>query len=162
MKNLLFSFILIACLWVQLTFVDYFKIFGIKPDLILAGVIIANLILEFRWALLLSLCAGVLKDSFETGALGINTLTFVLWGILIRKSLSKVSLYNDALRSILALIIAVFHNIITGLLLIYAGKEVSLGHFLRITFLASLYTVLIFLLLFKFTTRIPALKPPDY
>lgn len=162
MSKLIFLFILIACAAFQLTFANYFRFFAITPDFILASAIIANLILEFRWALLLSLFAGILKDSFGASAFGINTVLFSFWSILIRKLSAKVSLYNDAWRSLLAFIIVLFHNVITGLLLIYTGENISLGHFLRITFVVSLYTTLIFVLLFKFITSIPALKPPDY
>lgn len=124
----------------QLRVFDYFRVFNLKPDLLLAGVVILNLFFDWRKVFILSLLAGVFKDVFSAGPPLLNSALFPLWSFLIMKLSRKASLDNTLIRVVLLLIIAFLHNIISGFTLIYLGSLIPLGNFLRILFLGSFYT----------------------
>jgi len=147
--NLIFLFGIVTLGLVQLVFLDYFKLFNVKPDLILIIISLCSLVLELRWALALSIFAGLFKDAFGVSVFGINTLLFPIWSFLIIKLAKKISIDNNYLRMGLIFIIATLHNTITGITVIYLGSFISLGIFLRIVFVGSLYTAVISPLVFK-------------
>jgi rod shape-determining protein MreD len=66
----------------QVTFLNYFRIFGVKPDLLLVAVVIAGLFLETRAAIIFGMFAGIFKDVFRVNAFGLNVILFSLWGFL--------------------------------------------------------------------------------
>ena len=154
-KFLFFLAILIACL-LQVTILNYFKIFNIAPDLLLIFVVIAGLTFELRWALIFGLFAGLLKDVFSTNAFGINSALFVLWGYLIVILNRQIAIENNALRAGLVFIVALLHDILAGLVYLYSGNLIPLGVFLRIVILQPIYTALFLPLVFK------SIKPVYY
>ncbi len=133
----------------QMTILDYFKVFGVKPDLLLISVVIAALVFEFKRAFILSVFAGILKDAFGANAFGINTLLFPLWSFLIIRLNKEITIDYNFIRIALVFIISLLHNTITGLILIYSGNLIPLGLFLRIVSLQSIYTALVLPLMFK-------------
>ena len=143
----------IVCLGIlQVTFLDYFSVFGVKPDLLLIAVVTVSLLAETRGALVLSIFAGALKDMLGVGGFGTNTFFFCLWSFLILQLSKKLTIETDAIRAIVVFVITLFQQIISGLLLIYSGSFVPLGIFLRITILETVYTTALFPLLFKIST----------
>ncbi|MFA5145528.1 MAG: rod shape-determining protein MreD [Candidatus Omnitrophota bacterium] len=150
MINCVFFLAIVILGILQMTVLDSFKVFGVKPDLLLAGVCFTSLALKFRWAFILSAFAGIFKDALGSSVPGINTLLFPLWSFLIVRLNREMSIEeHDLIRAALVFIIAVLHNTITGLILVYLGGVVPLGSFLRIVFIQSIYTALIVPLLFK-------------
>lgn len=149
-KSLFCLFIVILCL-LQISFAPRIKIFNVKPDFILAAVIITNIFFEFKWAFVLSVFLGVFKDVFGAGAFGINILLFWLWSYLVMWVKKEVTLDNNIARLILMFIVALMHNIITGMILIYLGKSVPLGVLLKIIILGSAYTTFAGFLILKLT-----------
>ncbi len=134
----------------QLTFLEYFKIFGIKPDLLLVTVVIAGLFFEMRSAIIFGIFAGIFKDIFSLNPFGLNLLLFSLWGFLVAKISRKISIEDNIAAAIVVFIIALLQNIITGLTLIYSGSFVPTGIFLRIVLLGSLYSALTLPVILKF------------
>lgn len=63
----------------------------------------------------------------------------------------EVTLDNNIARLILMFIVALMHNIITGMILIYLGKSVPLGVLLKIIILGSAYTTFAGFLILKLT-----------
>ncbi|MDP8265466.1 MAG: rod shape-determining protein MreD [Candidatus Aceula meridiana] len=61
----------------------YFFGFWFKPNLILLWIIFLNLFLGIRYGLVASFCAGLLQDSFSTGAFGAHILSFIVCSYLI-------------------------------------------------------------------------------
>lgn len=150
MRKWIFFFIIVLLGIVQLTVLDYFKIFNIKPDLLLICVVIASLIFELKPAMVLSVFAGIFKDAFGVvSTLPINTLLFALWSFLIVRLSKNISLDNNLMRLFLVFIVTILHNTITGLIFIYSGKLVPLGIFLRIVSIEAIYTALILPLVFR-------------
>jgi rod shape-determining protein MreD len=142
MRKWSFFFLILILGILELTFLNYFKIFNIKPDLFLICAVLASLFLEPRPAVALSLSAGLLKDSLSSSLFGINVVLFTLWSFLILKLNRKIRLDNNFLRLGLVFIVALLHNIFSGITLLYLGRSIPLGIFLRIALVGSIYTAL--------------------
>ncbi|MCK9604520.1 MAG: rod shape-determining protein MreD [Candidatus Omnitrophica bacterium] len=151
MKKWIFLGVIFVSAILEATFLNYFRVFGAKPDLLLMLVLIASLEFDLRWALIFGLLAGFLKDTFAAGSLGIHTAMFPLWSFLIVKLSRKISVDNNFIRAALIFIISVSTAIATRLVFVYLGRFIPLGIFLRIAFLDSLYTALVFPLMLKIT-----------
>jgi len=152
-KRLFFALIILMTAILQITLVDSFKIFSVKPDLILLMAVIASFYFEFKETVTLSIFAGVLKDILGVGFFGINTLLFPLWSFLINKLNRQISIDNNILRIIIIFVITWFHNAISGSLLVYTGSIIPLGIFLRIVFLESIYTAIALPWVLKFIEK---------
>ena len=139
--------------FVQITILDYFKIFGVKPDLILIAVFIAALSLGLKPALGLGLLAGIFKDAFTSNLLGFSAILFPIWVFLIAGLIRRVSVEDNISRTSILFVVALLNNIISGLVLIYSIGFLSFGIFLRITFLSSIYTALLFPLILRIMLR---------
>lgn len=149
MRKWIFLLVITILAIFQVTLLDYFKIFGVKPDLLLISIVIISLCpLKPRWILFFSIFAGILKDALTISTFGINTLLFPLWSLLIIRLSKKISLDNNFIRALLIYIISVFNSIMMKFIFLSLGKSILLGIFLRITFLESLYTALVLPLLF--------------
>ncbi|MFH1458618.1 MAG: rod shape-determining protein MreD [Candidatus Omnitrophota bacterium] len=153
MKKLLFAGLILILGALQVTLIDSFKIFNVKPDFVLMIAVIASFIFDFKEALFLSIFAGVLKDVLGTGVFGINTLLFPLWSFLIEKLNRQVPIDHDLIRLIIIFVITFLHQTLRGLVLVGLGRGISAGIFLRIIFVESIYTTLVFLWVFKFVQR---------
>lgn len=154
MKNFIFIAAIIISALLQTTILNCVNIFNVKPDLLLSSVIIASLFFEPQWAISLSIFAGILKDIFSVNVFGLNSILFFLWSFLIIKLSRKITFDSNYVRAVLIFIIAIINNIIVGLIFLFLGNFISLGLFLRITFIESLYTALILPLALKFTRNL--------
>lgn len=144
------GFLIILVLFIlQITLAEYARIFNTKPDLILIGVIIAALFCDQKWALLLGLCAGALKDTFVTQGPGINAVFFFLWSFLVINARRRFSLDFNGARVMLIGIIVFLQSIATRIIFLYLGIPVALGIFLRTAILGSAYTALVSFAVFK-------------
>ena len=144
------GFLIILVLFIlQITLAEYVKIFNTKPDLILIGVIIAALFCDQKWALLLGLCAGALKDAFAIQVPGINTVLFFIWSFLVINARRRFTLDFNGARAMLIGIIVLLQSIATRIIFLYLGIPVALGIFLRTAILGSVYTCLVSFALFK-------------
>ncbi len=151
MRNWLFLAILLVLGMLQVTAMNYFKIFGIKPDLLLIAVAVASLIFDFKLALLYSLLAGIFKDSLGLDTFGVNTLTFALWSFLIAQASRRLSINTNLRQVLLIFIFAFIHSLMSALSLAFSGSFIPVGIFLRILFVGSLYTALVSPLVFRIT-----------
>jgi len=150
MKKLAFAGLVIAGGVVQLTLLDYIRIFGAKPDLLLAAMVIANLFFGFRWAFAFSLFAGIFKDLFVVSYPGLNTVSFAFWSLIICQIKRHFSLDYILVRVILLWLVALLQNIGTGVWLILCGNHLPAGIFLRIVIFSPLYTAVVLPLLSAF------------
>ncbi|MFH0826655.1 MAG: rod shape-determining protein MreD [Candidatus Omnitrophota bacterium] len=153
MKKLLFAGIILLLGVLQVTLVDSFKIFYVKPDFLLIIAVIASFIFDFKEALVLSVFAGVLKDILGTDVFGMHTLLFPLWTFLIERLNRQVPIDQDLIRLILIFVITFLHHMLRGLILVWLGQQIRSGIFLRILFVESLYTTLLFPMVNKFVQR---------
>jgi rod shape-determining protein MreD len=149
MVRLIFSLTILILGLLQVTLLDSVSFFLVKPDLLLISALTASLTLNFKTAFILSVLAGLFKDTFSANSFGINTLLFALWSFVIAKLSQKVSLDYDYIRIALIFIIAVIHNIFTAILFIYLKESIPLGLVLRIVIIGSIYTAIVFPLILK-------------
>ncbi|MDD5155703.1 MAG: rod shape-determining protein MreD [Candidatus Omnitrophica bacterium] len=147
-RSRIFALVLAACI-LQVSVVNYFKVFGIKPDLILISVVLAGLFCDLKFALAFSIFAGAFKDIYGLGGFGINTILLPLWSILAAYSARRISIDINLTRALLVFVAASLNAIIMTVFLWYTGEPVSFGIFMRIIFLDSLYTALVSLVAFK-------------
>ncbi|MBI3990850.1 MAG: rod shape-determining protein MreD [Candidatus Omnitrophica bacterium] len=151
MKKLIFFFLIIIFALLQATLLNCIDIFNIKPDLLLASVIISSLSFNPVWALSLSIFAGILKDIFSANTFGMNTILFFLWSLFIIELSRGITFDSKYIRLALIFIIAILNNIIIRLIFLFLGNLIPWGIFLRITLVESLYTALFLPLVFKFS-----------
>lgn len=123
------------------------------PDFLLICAVTAALFLPMKAALAVSLFSGLLKDSFSANP-PINTVLFVLWAFLILRLNRKISLDSNFRRMILVFTVSLLHNAASGIILLYLGRVIPPGIFLRIAALAPLYNTAAYTLLSK-------LAPPE-
>lgn len=149
MKKLIFLSAIIAACLLEATVLNYFRVFNVKPNILLAASIIASLIFSANFALMFSIISGFLKDIFCSGQFGFNSLLFALWSFLVIRLSKKITLENNFIRLALILIAVILNSIATKFVFSYSGKIVPLGIFLRITFLESIYTLFISYFVFR-------------
>lgn len=152
------GFILILLVILQSTVLDYIKIFNVKPDLVLATVIIVGVSADLKWVMVFSYLAGFLKDILGTSPFGLNTLVFPLLGFLSFKLSKKIAIETEYMKAATVFMAVILENLIAFLWLIFTGLDISLGIFSRFTIISSIYTVLILILIFKII-RIPEIAP---
>ncbi len=156
MRNWFFLIAIFIIAIIQSTLLDYIKIFGVKPDFLLISVVIVSLNLELKWALVLSICAGFLKDALGINAFGINTLLFSLWSFLIMRLSKKISIDNNLIRAVLVFIAVIFNDIVKILTFLFLGNFfVPFSILIRTAFLESMYTALVSTLAFKIIKPTP-------
>lgn len=161
MRNLFFLLVIVIFSIFQVTILDNFRIFNAKPDLLLISVVMAGLCFEFKWALLLSIFIGILKDTLCINTFGINTLLFPLWALIMIELSKKISVDNNFMRAVFVFIVVISNTIITKSIFLFLNNSViPLGIFIRTLFFESLYTALIFPLVFKITKPI-VLRPKE-
>lgn len=148
-RKWIFLVIIVILSIFQVTILDYFKIFDARADLFLVSIMVVSLNFGLKWALSLSIFAGILKDALSINTFGINTLLFPLWSFLIIKLSKKISLDNNFIVLAVLCIIVILNDIITRLIFSFFGHFVPMGIFLRITFLESLYTTLVLFLVLR-------------
>lgn len=149
-KKVIFLIIIIIIAILETTILDYFKIFGVKPDLFLVTVVIAGLSFDLRWAVFFAILAGILKDLFGANALYINTFLFPFYSLLTLRLSKKISIDNNFFCTAFIFSVAIMNSIIRA---IFGSLEnftvIPVGIYLRIIILESFYTAAASFLIFE-------------
>lgn len=156
MRNCFFLLIILVFSITQVTIVNYFKVFGVQPNLILISVVFAAISLNLKWAVSLSIFAGILKDAFSSGPFGISVVLFPLISFFVARISKEIPTDNNIVRAIIIFVCVVFNNILTRLIFLFSGEYVPLSVFLRVMFIESLYTAFtafIILRIYQITTE---------
>ena len=143
-KNLILFFAIIIIGLFQVTFANYFTVFGIKPDFLIIIVVLSGVFFSWRWSIFFSVLAGMLKDVFGLETFGIHIALFVSWGYLVFRLSKKVTIDDNASLLILVFIVVVLNGLAMRFINISLGKPVPLGISLRIICVESLYTALVY------------------
>lgn len=143
MKNLIIVVLIYIFSLLQVTVLNNFKFFGIKPDLLFVIIVILSVFLEWRRVLFFSLFAGILKDMFFVEPFGINTILFPLMSYLVHKVSRKISV-EDIYALMVVVFISVFlNNSIARIISVFSVKFIPFGIFTRGIFIESLYSAII-------------------
>ncbi len=155
MKNLKLFFLILVFGIIQAVFLDWFKVFNVQPDLLLLSMVIVSLGNDRghspRWAIALSLFAGIFKDIFAS-SWGLNTFLFPLWSFFIVRLSHKISFDEDIVRVGLVFVATLVYSISCALILACSGKIIPFGIISRIIILGSFYNVIVFLLIIQIYT----------
>lgn len=148
-----FIFIAGLLLILQITIFNDFKVFGIKPDLLLILTIFFSLYGGAIFGLSAGISAGFLKDVFSVSSLGINTFSFAIIGIsfaVFKNRLFRESIFTQFILIITScLLMAIVYNLASS-----SGLDYPAPIFLKTCFLISIYTSIWCPFVFFFLRRI--------
>ncbi|MFH1577894.1 MAG: rod shape-determining protein MreD [Candidatus Omnitrophota bacterium] len=126
----------------QATLLNYFRIFSVKPDIILAVLIISSLFLNLGWSVSLAFFGGIFCDLMGNLPYGFNAILFILSIILVKRISSKLSVENIFIRNAVICLIIVLNNLAVRFILLALGSSLAFGIFLRFTVIQSILTLL--------------------
>jgi len=163
MKKWLFLACIVILAVCQMTFLDAFRFFGVKPDLLLIFCIISGLIFNFdlKWLLAGAALSGIFKDVFNVYAPGLNSVLFILIALLTAHISKKITLDSIPIQAGFTFCVCLLYNAVLRGIMAYMGNFISVGMFLRITILGSLYTALFFPVLFNLVQALE-IEKADY
>jgi rod shape-determining protein MreD len=133
----------------QSTLLNYFRIFNVKPDAILAALILFVAFFDLRWLAAFAFLGGIFRDIFSALPFGFNTIICILWVILANRISRRLSIENNVIRSCLLCLIILLNNLTMQSILFVLGKPVSLGVFSRIVFIESIFTLFLASLMYR-------------
>ncbi|MFA6321334.1 MAG: rod shape-determining protein MreD [Candidatus Omnitrophota bacterium] len=119
--------ILAAALFFQGTAMDYVKILGAKPDLLLIAVIFFGLFLGPAAGLESGIAAGMMMDIFTLDFLWINTVTLGITGFIIGTINTQISKESKRADFVFVLIFTMFSMSLHYLIVAILSKSVVLG-----------------------------------
>lgn len=144
MKNIIFAALIVCAALVQSTLVRHIQFFGVKPDLFWIMVLAGALYFDAGTSVIFSLICGLLKDSLGLSPFGVYIILFPLWSLAI-SSLSKRISFDHMPVTCLFLFVMVFVNaVILRLIPFVPGASLRFMVFMRISFIESIYTALVF------------------
>lgn len=144
-----FILILVSAI-IELVVLEHFKIFHVQPDLVLIEVVFSVLILPFRWVLIISAFAGILKDFLGLGIFGINTVLFPLYCIFIRKLSQNINMDNVFILTLVIFLAVFFRALVLRVAFLYLERIIPTGVFLDKMFSESLYVAFLVPLAYKY------------
>jgi rod shape-determining protein MreD len=131
----------------QATILNYFRLFWVKPDLLLICVVIAGLFFSPVAAIGFSIFIGVYKDILGFHNFGLNSLLFPIWGFLTIQLGRKISLDNDFIRAGFIFFLAGLNGAAVKMI---SDIPVSAGIFFKVLILEPFYTAIVSLLILRF------------
>jgi rod shape-determining protein MreD len=144
-------FILIAAI-IQVSFLDSFKVFGAKPNLLLICVFICATSFDWIVALFFSLFCGMVFDLLSLHAFGINTFLFPFWSLLLTNLSKRITLTEYFwINSLVLFLLTILHSVAIRIFFLSSGILFPFLTFLRIAILDSFYTALILALVLRFS-----------
>ncbi|MFC1592476.1 rod shape-determining protein MreD [Candidatus Omnitrophota bacterium] len=145
---------LFTIMFLQSTLLNHFRIFNVKPDLMLVSMVIVSFFLDLKGALGFAFLNGIFRDLLGVSPHGFNTIMFMLWVILIRRISKNLTVENSLIRSGILCLVILLNNLAGQLMRFVLDKPVESSIFLNIIIIETLSTVLIALPIYKLFTRI--------
>ncbi|MBU1871573.1 MAG: rod shape-determining protein MreD [Candidatus Omnitrophica bacterium] len=156
LKALLMLFV---AFFLQATLLNHFRIFNVKPELILAILVFYSFFLDFKPVLGLAFIAGVFYDLMSVLPFGFNTLIFILWVILIRLVSRKLAVENGLITGGVLCMIILLNNLTGQAVRYLLGISTGGNFFPIIAIIETLFTLLIALPIYNLLRHIFRLKP---
>jgi rod shape-determining protein MreD len=76
-QRIIASLLILIAVFAQVNLLNYFTVFGIKPNLLLALVVFFSLFLDTPFSLIAAFFCGIAVDIFSYGPFGLNLISFV-------------------------------------------------------------------------------------
>ena len=135
--------VLLLAAYLQSGLLNYLRIFYVKPDIILASLVLFVPFFDLRQLLMFAFLGGIFCDIFSILPFGVNIIILILCIFLAYKLTRKLSVENQIIRYTLLLVIILLKNLVFGLTFFILDKPIPAVVFLRIAFLESLITLLL-------------------
>jgi len=154
MRNYLFLFLLLVFSLLQVTMIDSVRVFSAKPDLITVVIIIGSVFLERKFALFCSLAAGLFKDIFSVNPYGVHALLLPLWSFVVSFVSKKLTIEDNLVLSAVTFVVVFLNSVLFRFINAFSAENTTLGIFLRLAFLESLYSALFLSLILKLFNKL--------
>ncbi len=153
-RKQLYAFLILSLISIlQVTLFNYFRIFNVKPDLILSVLISYTFFLDFTWTVSFAFLGGVFRDLMEGLPFGYNTVLCIVWVVLSSRVSRRLSVEHVLVRNIIVCSIILMNNIVMRFILISLGNVIELGVFFRVVILECIFTLILFFSLYKLLKR---------
>lgn len=149
MKKIKFLLIILVSVLLQVTVLNIFSIFGVKPDIFIILCFICSVIFKQKTALGFSILIGFLKDTLTVSSFGIHTFLFPIICLSLRHIKKNVSLDNDFIAGFFLLIYILVCDVLVNFIIQSYGPHISIPVFFRVFLLEAIYSTVIFLSLYK-------------
>jgi cell shape-determining protein MreD len=144
-----FSILFIIAL-LQSSLLNYFPIFNLKPDAILASLVLLVCFFSPAWSVIFAFLAGAFRDLFGSLPFGFNTLISIAWVVLAGRIFRRLSAENMFIRSAVLGLIILLNNLALQSLLFTLGRPLDMAAFLRILTVESMLSLLLALPMYRF------------
>ena len=141
--------VLLIITLLQATFFNYVLIFNLKPDAILAALVIFVPFFSLRWSVTFAFLGGIFRDIFSILPFGNNVIICILWIILAKQIFRRLSIENNFIRITMLCLIILLNNFTIQSILFILGKPIVIGSFLRIVSIESALTLLLALPMYR-------------
>lgn len=150
MRLILILLLIGASLLVQVSALNSFQIFGVKPDLVMLVVVFNAFLRGHREGAFVGFVAGIFQDILTGSYIGLNALSYMTVGYLV--GMTEAKLYKDS--SVIIMVLTWFASIagqlVYYLLLLFGGVGISpVVALTRVMFPAATYTALLVPLFYK-------------
>jgi rod shape-determining protein MreD len=142
---------LVLALFAHVTLLNYFKIFGAKPDLLLICVVFFGFFLGGRLGLETGIAAGFLMDMFTLDAFGVNALVLGTTGFLVGALNTKFFRESKMTQIFIVFFSSVFSMILHFIVstLVFRSITISAGEYIGASVIpSSIYTTVVSLFVF--------------
>lgn len=144
--------ILIAAFFLHLTVLNYIKVFGAAPDIMLICVVFFSLFLGGSAGLEIGFIAGLMKDVAAFDFFGINTFVFAVTGLAVGAMNTKFFRESVVTQSLFVLFSTIFSMSLHFAIVSFISKYVELEYFEYFTcsvIPVSIYTSLVSIPIFS-------------
>jgi rod shape-determining protein MreD len=145
---------LFIAVFLQVTVLNFFQIYGYKPDLVLILIIFYAFLKDQMEGAFWGFVGGLLKDVATGGSFGLNALSFMAAGYLVGLTQMAFNKDNPYVVSLVTLLASFLNGLIHYALLSYLSIHISLGVVFKISFFGALYNTILALLLYKWFYRL--------
>ncbi len=152
-KLLTVSIVAVSLLLFESSFLEWFKIFGVRPNLAVCFIVLLSFTQKPAVSLSMVLLAGIIKDSFSGFVFGMNTVSFFITMILcleVKKKLFAqkigIFIFMAFLGIWISFLFFCFYSLIYEL-------DCNFTRFFWVVFVESLYSSLIFFPILKYLKK---------
>lgn len=146
--------VLLIIALLQSTLFNSFRILNVKPDAILATLIIFVPFFSLRWSVIFAFLGGIFRDIFSILPFGFNVIICILWVILAKQISRRLSLENIFTRGAMLCLIILLNNFAIWFFLFVLDRPIVIGNFLKIISLESISTLVLSLPMYILFTHL--------